>query len=278
MLPWKKELLTLLMLSLLFVLAGCGIRHAEETEAAGATPAAVRETETEPASPTPQDAGGEAEADADLMSHSDFLAAEEDSPVTVECFVQAKDAWNDGLCSLYAQDEEGAYYLPRLRCSQSEYEKLEIGRKIRVKGYKGHWNDSVEIAEASFQLLDGKRIAEARDVTAMIGTDELSLHQNEKVCFRGMTIEAMPDGTSVWYYGWDNSAPAGEETERYFRASCGGTVCDFTVKPALCPNAEEVLQTLQRLQVGDRVDLTGFLRFYNGALPRITEIAPADGF
>jgi len=83
MLPWKKELLTLLMLSLLFVLAGCGIRHAEETEAAGATPAAVRETETEPASPTPQDAGGEAEADADLMSHSDFLAAEEDSPVTV---------------------------------------------------------------------------------------------------------------------------------------------------------------------------------------------------
>ena len=94
----------------------------------------------------------------------------------------------------------------------------------------------------------------------------------------GMTVEAMPDGHSVWYYGWDNSAPAGEGTERYFRASYEGRVCDFTVKPTLCENAEEVLKTLEQMQVGDRVDLTGFLRYYNGPLPRITEIVCTGGF
>ena len=31
------------------------------------------------------------------------------------------------------------------------------------------------------------------------------------------------------------------------------------------------------LQAGDRVDLTGFLRFYNGALPRITAITQSEG-
>ena len=271
----KKKMLTLMLLSLLFVLAGCGTAPPAET-ANDPTPAST-ETAAEPVSPPPLESGPE-DGDPSILSHQAFLAAEEDSPVTVEGYVQAKDAWTDGLCSLYVQNKEGAYFLPRLRCSESEYDSLEIGRKIRVKGYKAHWNDSVEIADASFQPLDGTWIAEARDVTALIGTGELARYQNEKVCFRGLTIEAMPDSASVWYYGWDNSAPAREETERYFRASCGGMVCDFTVKPALCLNAEKLLQTLEGLQVGDRVDLTGFLRFYNGALPRITEIAPADGF
>lgn len=268
----KKKILVLLILC--FALAGCGLQHAEDLEAIAATPAAV--TETVPAAPMPEKA--DREEDPAVISHAAFLAAEEDSPVTVECFVQAKDAWMDGVGALYAQNEEGAYYLPRLRCSREEYEGLEIGRKIRVKGYKSHWNDSVEIADALVQPLDGSWIAGTRDVTAMIGTGELAEHQNEKVCFRGMTIEAMPDGKSVWYYGWDNSAPAGEGTERYFRASFEGTVYDFTVKPSLCEDAEEVLKTLEQLQVGDRVDLTGFLRYYNGPLPRITEIIPSDGF
>ena len=268
----KSKILVFLIIC--FSLGGCGLRHTEELEAEATAPAAVTET----AAPMPEEADEEPAEDPDVISHQAFLAAEEDSFVTVDCYVQARDAWTDGVGALYAQEEEGAYYLPRLRCSREEYESLEIGRKIRVKGYKAHWNDSLEIADASFQPLDGNWTAEARDVTAMIGTEELAEHQNEKVCFHGMTVEAMPDGQSVWYYGWDNSAPAGEGTERYFRASNEGRVCDFTVKPSLCENADEVLKTLEQLQVGDRVDLTGFLRYYNGPLPRITEIAVTDGF
>ena len=272
----KRDRLVFLIMIICFSLVGCGLQHAEEIEAEVTAPAAVTETET--VTPMPEETGGKPEEGPDVISHEAFLTAEEDSFVTVECFVQAKDAWTDGVGALYAQEEDGAYYLPRLRCPREEYESLEIGRKIRVKGYKAHWNDSVEIADASFQLLDGNWIAEAKDVTALIGTEELAEHQNEKVCFRSMTVEAMPDGHSVWYYGWDNSAPAGEGTERYFRASYEGRVCDFTVKPTLCENAEEVLKTLEQMQVGDRVDLTGFLRYYNGPLPRITEIVCTGGF
>ncbi|MBQ5427663.1 MAG: hypothetical protein IIT51_03835, partial [Oscillospiraceae bacterium] len=174
-------------------------------------------------------------------------------------------------------NEEGAYYLSRLRCSQQEYDTLKTGRRIRVNGYKSHWNDAIEISDASFTLLEGNLIAGAEDVTALIGSDALRRHQNEKVAFSGMTVEVMPDGHSVWYRGWDNTAPAEEDSELWFRASSAGTVCDFTIKPSLCENRDEVLETLQQLQAGDRVDLTGFLRFYNGALPRITAITQSEG-
>lgn len=264
----------------LLICAGCGSAPsagytAEERSAAAAAEEDVHSAVSEETDQTIENSGHA--DDPAIMSYPSFLEAEEDSPVTIEAYVQAKEALRNGYCCLYVQNEEGAFYLPRMHCSQEEFDSLEIGRKIRVNGYKSHWNDSLEISDATIQMIDGSWIAEAKNVTSLIGTEELIQHQNEKVCFHGMTVETMPDGHSVWYSGWDNTAPEGEDSELYFRASHEGTICDFTVKPSLCQNVQDVLHTLQALQSGDTVDLTGFLRFYNGALPRITEITLTDG-
>ena len=48
-------------------------------------------------------------------------------------------------------------------------------------------------------------------------------------------------------------------------------------KLPVAEHAHAAFETLQQLQAGDRVDLTGFLRFYNGALPRITAITQSEG-
>ena len=276
----KKTFLISAILWMMLICAGCTSAHPGETAEGERHAAAETKAETHPTVSEESDQTSENSGHADdpaVMSYPAFLAAEEDSPVTVEAYVQAKEALRDGSCGLYLQNEEGGFYLSRVHCSQEEYDSLEIGRKIRVNGYKSHWNDALEISDAAFRTLDGSWIAEAKDVTSLIGTEELIQHQNEKVCFHGMTVEAMPDGVSVWYSGWDNTEPEGEDSERWFRASFDGRVCDFTVKPSLCLDSDAVLQTLRQLQPGETVDLTGFLRFYNGALPRITEITVTDG-
>ena len=271
----RNTLIILMITAAVMSCAGCAsVLPAANQPEVRADPAAA-ETAALPAAPA--ESTEPAEEKSGVMRFQEFLAAEDDSPVTVEGYVQAKEARRDGCCSLYMQNEEGAYYLSRMRCSQEEYESLKTGRKIRVKGYKAHWNDAIEISDASFSLMEGNLITEAADVTALIGSDALIQHQNEKAVFRGMTVELMPDGHSVWYRGWDNTASAEEDSELWFRASSAGTVCVFTIKPSLCENSDEVIETLQQLQAGDRVDLTGFLRFYNGVLPRITANTRTDG-
>ena len=205
---------------------------------------------------------------------SAFLEAEIGSSVTFSCYVQAKEAFRDNTCSLFAQDETGACYLDRLSCIEDDYDRLTPGQKILITGYKSTWGDDIELTDSHFAFLDGSWLAEPLDVTAMLGTEEISAHRNEKVCFRSMTIESMMDGVSVWYRGWDNAAAEGEDTELFFRASSGGTVSTFSVCPSLCEEPDQVIQTLKSLRLGDTVDLTGYLYWYNEARPRITEITP----
>lgn len=270
----KKPIMILLFLPFIFLLISCGdsISPSEVSEEPTQTINAL----TDSIPPATAENDTEKNEEQPIMSFSDFLIADEDSPVTAEGYIQAKDAWHEGFCSVYVQNEEGAYYLERLHCSQDEYQSLHVGRKIRISGYKSHWNDSLEISDATFQVLDGEWFAKAIDATEMIGTDELILHQNEKAFFRNMTIEAMPDGYSVFYYGWDNTKQNVEDAEIFFRASSDDMICDFTIKPSFCQKEQEILQILKSLHVGDTVDLTGYLRFYNGALPRIVEIVPKN--
>ena len=57
---------------------------------------------------------GETTADTvKVMTYAEFLAAEADSKVTVEAYVQAKQSWwkddkGVGKATLYTQDQEGA--------------------------------------------------------------------------------------------------------------------------------------------------------------------------
>ena len=205
-----------------------------------------------------------------------YLEAEIGSFVTFSCYIQGRESWTDNFCSLYAQDETGACYLVRLPCTKEDYDRMTPGRMILVTGYKSTWGDDIELTDCSFQFLDGSWLANPQDMTDLLGTEELSVHRNEKVCFSGMKIEPMMDGASVWYCGWDNMAAEGENTEFFFRASAGEAVCMFSVLPSLCENPEQVIQTLKSLHLDDVVDLTGYLYWYNGPRPRIIEIFPDD--
>ncbi|MDO5703390.1 MAG: hypothetical protein Q4G47_08565, partial [Lachnospiraceae bacterium] len=134
-----------------------------------------------------------AEKGEGVMTYEEFAAAETDSEVVIETYVQAKQAWWDNTATVYTQDEDGGYFIYGMECSEEDYDKLVEGQKIKVTGYKAEWSGEVEIVDAYFELEDGNYIAEAEDCTDLLGTDELIEMMNRKVAFLGMTIEASED-------------------------------------------------------------------------------------
>ncbi len=213
-----------------------------------------------------------------VMTHEEYMAAAVDDEVVIETYVQAKQSWWEDKATLYTQDQDGAYFIYNMACSEEDYDKLEIGTKIRVTGYKAEWEGEVEIAEgATFEILDGEYIAPVTDVTELLGTDELIEHQNEFVSFKGMTVEAKedPDGNEVAYlYNWDGSGQDGSDL--YFDVSLDGETYTFTVESYLCDNTTDVYNAVKELQVGDVIDMEGFLYWYQGVNPHITSVTAAE--
>lgn len=156
-----------------------------------------------------------------------------------------------------------------MACSEEDYEKLVPGTKIKVTGYKSEWSGEVEVTDAVFEIEDGSYVAEAEDVTSLLGTDELIGHQNEFVAFKGMTVEDSGDG-AAFLYSWDGSGSDGDDL--YFQVSYNGQTYTFTIESYLCDNTTEVYQTVKNLKVGDTVDMEGFLYWYEGVNPHITSV------
>ncbi len=206
-----------------------------------------------------------------VMTHAEYVAAELNSQVTVETYVQAKQSWWENQATLYTQDKEGAYFIYNMPCTEEEYAKLVPGTKIKVTGYKAEWSGVVEIIDVeSFEIQSGSYIAEAFDATSLLGTDDLIKHQNEFVSFKGMTVEAADDSGAAFLYNWDGSGEDGSDL--YFNVSLNGQTYSFVVESYLCDNTTEVYAAVKNLKVGDVVDMEGFLYWYNGANPHITSI------
>ncbi len=211
--------------------------------------------------------------DSGIMSHEDYMAAEIDSEVVIETYVQAKQAWWDDKATVYTQDEDGAYFIYEMKCSEADYAKLEKGTKIKVTGYKSEWAGEVEITDASFEIVKGNYVATAFDATSLLGTDELIDHQNEFVAFNGLTVEASTDADgneTAFLYSWDGSGTDGDDL--YFKASVDGETYTFTVESYLCDNTTEVYAAVKSLKVGDTIDMEGFLYWYEVVNPHITSV------
>ena len=228
------------------------------------------------------DSNGQANNDSDaksegVMTYAEYMAAAVDDPVVIETYVQAKQSWWDNKATVYTQDKDGAYFLYNMVCSEEDYAKLTPGTKIRVTGYKTEWSGEIEVAEgATFEILGGTYIADPLDVTSLLGTDDLISHQNEFVSFKGMTVEASKDanGNDVAYlYNWDGSGEDGNDL--YFNVSLNGNTYTFTVESYLCDNATDVYTAVKNLQVGDKIDMEGFLYWYEGVNPHITSVTAA---
>lgn len=222
-----------------------------------------------------EDTSDENTTDDTVMTYAEYIAADVDTEVVIETYVQAKQSWwtdSDGVSksTFYTQDEDGAYFIYNMSCSEDEYNSLTVGTKIKVTGYKSEWSGEVEIIDATFEILDGSYIAEAFDATELLGTDELIDHQNEFVTFKGMTVEDYGDGTA---FAYKNET---EGNDIYFKVSYNGETYDFVVESDLCDSTTDVYSAVTSLSIGDTIDLEGFLYWYEGANPHITSVTAAE--
>lgn len=286
----KKFIAVLLTGAMTFSLAACGSTEektaetetvAADTVEADAETAEAETTETEDAAEQETAAAEETETEEavagekseGVMTYDEYVAAELETEVVVETYVQAKQSWweedGQGKATFYTQDEDGAYFIYNMPCTQEEYDKLTQGTKIKVTGYKSEWSGEIEIIDATYEIEDGSYIAEALDVTDKLGSDDLINYQNQFVAFKDMTVEDAGDG-AAYLYNWDGSGSDGDDL--YFNVSGNGQTYTFTVESYLCDATSDVYNAVKNLKVGDTVDMEGFLYWYEGVNPHITSV------
>ena len=240
----KKLIAMLLALTMVLALAACTAEPAPTSQ----TP------EPAPTESTPADEGVKA------MTYEEFMAADADAMVTIESYVQATQGWWDDAIVIYLQGPDGAYFSYGTKCSEEDAAKLVKGTKIKVTGYKGEWAGEVEVMEGTFEIMEGTWVAEALDVTNLLGTVELIAHQNKFVCFKGLTIEAVE---------YKNGEPG---DDIYVTVGYNGESFSFCVERYLTGPETEVYATVGTLNVGDVVDIEGFLYWYEGVNTHITSV------
>ena len=280
----KKILSVLLALSMACSLAACAggssssEASSEATSEAVSSEAAATEEEAVPAE---QDAPQlDAVASGEVMNYDQYMAADLDTEVTIQAYVQAKQSWWEDKATVYLQDQDGGYFAYDMACSEEDYEKLTEGTCIRVTGYKTEWSGEVEIMDGTFEFVDGADtfVSMPLDVTELLGTDELIYSQNQRVAFKGLTVApSTVEGSDEEYaflYNWDGSGEDGDDL--YFNVSYNGETYTFTVESYLCDNTTEVYNAVKNLQIGQTIDAEGFLYWYEGVNPHITSVTVAE--
>ena len=196
------------------------------------------------------------------LTHKEFMAADMDSEVIIETYVQATQSWWDNKITVYCQSPDGAYFLYELSCTEEDAAKLVPGTKIRVTGFKGEWAGEVEIMDGTFTFVKGDDTwtAEATDVTALLGTEELINHQNELVSFTGLTVEGIE---------YKNGEPG---DDIYVTVGYNGASYSFCVERYLTDPSTAVYAAVGELEVGDVVNVEGFLYWYEGVNTHITSV------
>lgn len=289
----KKSVALFLTLSLTAALSGSALASETETETEVATEAAAETegTETEAAKEDTADAETEASEDASesesaeeksegVMTYAEYMDAAIDDEVVIETYVQAKQSWWEDKATLYTQDRDGAYFIYDAACSEEDYEKLVPGTKIKVTGYKAEWSGEIEVMDGTVEIVEGgdEYIAPITDVTDLLGTDELIDHQNQYVEFKGLTVEAAgqdEDGNDVAFlYNYDGSGTDGDDL--YFNASLNGETYTFTIESYLCDNTTDVYAAVKNLEIGQTIDMEGFLYWYEGVNPHITSVTVVE--
>ncbi len=198
-----------------------------------------------------------------VMTYAEYAAAELDTEVTVECYVQATQSWWNDQIVVYAADQEGAYFLYNMPCSEADAAKLVPGAKLKVTGYKAEYAGEVEIIDfSSVEFVEGgiNYIAEPVDLTAVLGTEELISYQNQLAIFKGLTVKAIE---------YKNGEPG---DDIYVTLTYGEADYSFCVERYLTGPETEVYAAVGALKAGDVVDVTGFVYWYNGVNTHITAV------
>ena len=197
------------------------------------------------------------------MTHAEYVAAELNSEVVIEGFVQGKQSWWDNKASIYLQDGVGGYFVYEMACTEAEYNQLTVGTKIKVTGYRAEWAGEIEVdAGATFEIVGtDKWVAEATDVTALLGTDELIAKQNMLVSFNDMTV------ASIEFKG----GAAGDDI--YVNLTKDGNEYSFCVERYLTGPETDVYKAVSELKAGDVIDIEGFLYWWDAPNTHITKVS-----
>lgn len=244
----KKIIALLLVVCMVVCFAACGKKaetpaDSKATEATKATEALTQPDEKK------------------VMTYAEYAAAAIDAEVVVETYVQATQSWREDKITVYCQSEDGAYFAYELKCSEEDSKKMVPGTKIRITGTKGEWEGEVEIMDGTFEFVEGDPfVAEAFDATALLGTDDLIKHQNEKVAFKGMTVEKV---------AYQNDEPG---KDIYVTLGLAEKTYEFCVESYLTAPESDLYKAVGELKPGDVVDVEGFLYWYQGANPHITSV------
>ena len=203
-----------------------------------------------------------------VMTYDEFVAAAVEEKVCVETYIQAKQGWWEkdgvGVATFYTQNQDGAYFVYEMPCSEDDYNtKLVAGAKIRVTGFKAEWSGEIEIIDATYEVLEGTWTAEAKDLTDKLGTDNLIKYQNQLAIFKGMTVEKI---------AFKNEQPG---NDIYVTVKLGDASYDFCVESYLTGADTDVYAAVSALKAGDKVDIEGFVYWYEGVNTHITEVTPA---
>lgn len=280
----RKLICAVLALCLACSMAACAGGNnssSSASESSTSEGSVVEESSSEAAEESSEAAeeSSESGAEATVLSYDEYMAAELDSEVTIQAYVQAKQSWWEDKATVYLQDQDGGYFAYDMACTEEDYEKLTEGTCIQVTGFKSEWSGEVEIMDGTFEFVeDGDSyIAEPLDVTDLLGTDELIDHQNEFVSFTGLTVAPSTDANgneAAFLYNWDGSGEKGNDL--YFNVTVNGQTYNFCVESYLCGQDTEVYQAVEALQIGDVINAEGFLYWYEGVNPHITSVSAAD--
>ena len=198
-----------------------------------------------------------------VMTWAEYDAAELNTPVVIEAYVQGHQSWWDNKITVYLQDLDGGYFAYEMACSEEDAAKLVPGTKIRITGYKAAWAGEVEIdAGCTFEFVnDGLTyVAAPTDVTSLLTSEDLVKHQNMLVSFKGMMF------VSLSYKGGQRG------NDIYVVFEKDGATYDFCVESYLTGPSSDLYLAVEALQAGDVVDVEGFLYWYNGMNPHITSV------
>ena len=211
------------------------------------------------------------------MTYAEYMAAEVEAECVVEFYVQATQGWwfnsevNSGVITIYGQSEEGGYFSYNTKCDEATAALLVPGTKIRITGEKAIFDGEVEIMNGTLEVLEAASwIAPKLDVTALMGTDALESHMNKKIEIKGATVVASNDEGAAFLYMWNGAGKEGDDL--YFKVMIGEKTYSLCVESYLCGLGTDAYEAVRALQVGDVIDLEGFLYWYQGPQPHITAV------
>lgn len=200
-------------------------------------------------------------------SWAEYKAAADDSTLVVKGVVtgiMSKTKGNSSNC-LYLQDSDGGYYVYAMAADPIE-SGIEVGMTVRVTGAKDTYSGTLEIANATVEILDEGKTAYAPvdwtskyDAATTLKDETLTKEQALLVTIKG--VEVTSQDTSSGYYKFKKNG-----LESYVRIS--SSVCPID------KDAQTALKNGHAEHYGWTADVTGVICVYDGAF----YLSPVEGF